>query len=57
MTISYPEDGDERPEGKKKEKEKEKKTFGVEERVDVEAGRVHEVWMGGEGCEYVVGEM
>ena len=25
-------------------------------RVDVEAGRVHEVWMGGEGCEYVIGK-
>ena len=48
MTISYPRD--ERP-------EIEEKTFGVGERVDVEAGRVHEVWMGREGCEYVVGEM
>lgn len=25
-------------------------------RIDVDAGRVHEVWMGGEGCEYVIGE-
>ncbi len=33
-----------------------KETFGVGERIDVEAGRRHEVWMGGEGCEYVVGE-
>lgn len=46
MTITYP--GDEKPE---------KKTFGVVERVDVEAGRMHEVWMGREGCEYVIGEM
>ncbi len=46
MTISYP--GDEKPE---------KKTFGVGERVDVEGGRMHEVWMGREGCEYVIGEM
>ena len=46
MTIAYPED--ERPE---------KQTFGVGERVDVEAGRMHEVWMGREGCEYVIGEM
>ncbi|KAI4152975.1 MAG: hypothetical protein LQ341_000603 [Variospora aurantia] len=33
-----------------------KKTYGVGDRVDVEAGRVHEVWMGEEGCEYVIGE-
>ena len=46
MTITYP--NDERPE---------KKMFGVGERVDVEAGRMHEVWMGREGCEYVIGEM
>lgn len=25
-------------------------------RIDVEAGRVHEVWVGGEGCRYVIGE-
>lgn len=47
MTVLYPEDD---PEGLKKER------FGVGARVDVEAGRVHEVWMGGEGCEYVIGE-
>ena len=59
MTISYPEDenGDARAGGKEKDNRKEKKTFGVGERVDVEKGRVHEVWMGGEGCEYVVGDM
>ena len=34
-----------------------KETFGVGARVDVEAGRVHEVWIGGDGCEYVIGEM
>lgn len=33
-----------------------KKTYGVGDRIDVEAGRVHEVWMGEEGCEYVIGE-
>ena len=47
MTLCYP---NESGEGK------EKKTFGVGDRVDVEAGRVHEVWIGGEGCEYVIGE-
>ncbi|KAL8952568.1 MAG: hypothetical protein Q9222_001522 [Ikaeria aurantiellina] len=46
LTIIYPHD--EKPV---------RKTYGVGERVDVEAGRVHEVWMGGEeGCEYVIGE-
>lgn len=34
----------------------ERRTFGPGDRVDVEAGRVHEVWMGKEGCTYVIGE-
>lgn len=46
LTITYPKD--EKPE---------KRTFGVGDRVDVDAGKLHEVWMGGEGCEYVIGEM
>ena len=46
MTITYP-----------KEAEAKKETFGVGARVDVDAKRVHEVWMGDEGCEYVIGEM
>ncbi|KAI4125775.1 MAG: hypothetical protein LQ338_004092 [Usnochroma carphineum] len=46
LTIAFPDDAA-RPE---------KKTYGVGDRVDVEAGRVHEVWMGEEGCEYVIGE-
>jgi hypothetical protein len=33
-----------------------KEMFGVGARVDVPAGKVHEVWMGAEGCEYVIGE-
>lgn len=45
LTITFPED--ERPR---------KATFGAGSRVDVEAGRVHEVWMGDEGCDYVIGE-
>lgn len=31
-------------------------TYGPGSRVDVEAGRVHEVWVGDEGCTYVIGE-
>ena len=45
LTITYPQD-----------KEPSRETFGVGARVDVAAGRVHEVWMGDEGCEYVIGE-
>lgn len=45
LTISFPED--ERPE---------KKTYGVGDRIDVEAGRLHEVWIGESGCTYVIGE-
>jgi hypothetical protein len=45
LTISYP-----------KEKDAVKKTYGLGDRVDVEAERVHEVWMGREGCTYVIGE-
>jgi hypothetical protein len=33
-----------------------KETFRAGERVDVPAGKVHEVWIGDEGCEYVIGE-
>jgi len=43
MTIQFPDD-----------KEPKKETFGVGARVDVEAGRRHEVWMGADGCEYVI---
>lgn len=45
LTITYPKD--ENPT---------KETFGVGDRVDVDAGRVHEVWTGKEGCTYVIGE-
>ncbi|KAK2624790.1 hypothetical protein QTJ16_005983 [Diplocarpon rosae] len=45
LTITYPRD-----------KEPEKKTYGIGERIDVEAGRTHEVWIGPEGCTYVIGE-
>ncbi|OAA46983.1 Cupin, RmlC-type [Metarhizium rileyi] len=45
MTLWYP-----------NESRREKATYGVGSRVDVEAGRVHEVWMGEQGCTYVIGE-
>jgi hypothetical protein len=45
LTITYP-----------NEKDCEKKIYTVGDRIDVEAGRVHEVWMGPEGCTYVIGE-
>lgn len=45
LTITYP--NDEKPE---------KTRHGVGERIDVAAGRVHEVWIGDEGCTYVIGE-
>lgn len=31
-------------------------TYGKGARVDVEAGQVHEVWVGSEGCRMVIGE-
>jgi hypothetical protein len=45
LTIAYPRDENAK-----------KKTYGVGERLDVEAGRIHEVWVGPEGCTFVVGE-
>ena len=33
-----------------------KETFGPGARIDVDADRRHEVWMGKEGCTYVIGE-
>lgn len=45
LTISYPRD--EHPT---------KTTHGPGARVDVAADRIHEVWMGNEGCTYVIGE-
>jgi hypothetical protein len=45
LTISYP-----------KDKSPKKETFGRGDRVDVDAERLHEVWMGSEGCAYVIGE-
>ncbi|KAI0073409.1 hypothetical protein K474DRAFT_1603392 [Panus rudis PR-1116 ss-1] len=45
FTVCYPQDDP----GKKE-------TFGPGARIDVPAGKVHEVWMGEEGCTYVIGE-
>ncbi|KAF2750749.1 hypothetical protein M011DRAFT_395671 [Sporormia fimetaria CBS 119925] len=45
LTITYPEDA-----------EPKKETFGPGARLDVDANRSHEVWMGDEGCTYVIGE-
>ncbi|KAI0007394.1 hypothetical protein F4779DRAFT_513987 [Xylariaceae sp. FL0662B] len=45
LTITYPKDA-----------HPEKKAYSVGDRIDVEAGRVHEVWIGHEGCTYVIGE-
>ncbi|KAF7535005.1 hypothetical protein G7Z17_g13272 [Cylindrodendrum hubeiense] len=38
------------------EKDGEKTTFEVGARVDVDAGRIHEVTIGSHGCTYVIGE-
>ncbi len=49
LTIAYPRDGD-------AEQREKRTTYGVGDRIDVDAGRVHEVWIGEEGCTYVIGE-
>ncbi|KAJ5377705.1 uncharacterized protein N7496_005114 [Penicillium cataractarum] len=51
FTITYPEDNANLHNGEVK-----KVTFGPGARIDVPAGKVHEVWIGDEGCEYVIGE-
>jgi len=45
LTITYP-----------KDEEPKKETFGPGGRLDVDAGRLHEVWIGPQGCTYVIGE-
>ena len=45
MTLWYP-----------NEEDNQMKTYGPGERVDVDAGRVHEVLTGDDGCTYVIGE-
>jgi hypothetical protein len=51
LTIAYPEDGT-----ADTSTSAPKETFGPGARIDVDAGRVHEVWMSDEGCTYVIGE-
>lgn len=38
------------------EEDTERKTYGPGSRIDVDAGRVHEVLVGQDGCTYVIGE-
>lgn len=45
LTVTYPDD-----------LEPKRETFKQGSRLDVNAGRRHEVWMGPEGCTYVIGE-
>ena len=45
LTITYPH-----------EQNAEKVTYGAGDRIDVDVGRVHEVWIGPEGRTYVIGE-
>ena len=45
LTYTYPDDPDAT-----------KETLGVGGRWDVDANKVHEVWVGKEGCTYVIGE-
>jgi hypothetical protein len=45
LTYTYPNDADAK-----------RQTLGVGERWDVDANKVHEVWVGEEGCTYVIGE-
>lgn len=64
MTVNFPDDEDDGQngdgggglEGQGAKRGKKGQTYGRGARVDVEAGRVHEVWMGSSGCEYVIGE-
>lgn len=45
LTVTYPDDNVPK-----------KETFGPGSWLDVDANRRHEVWMGKEGCTYVIGE-
>ncbi|KAG6126597.1 hypothetical protein E4U28_000468, partial [Claviceps purpurea] len=45
MTLWYPNESD-----------REKVKYGAGARIDVDAERVHEVWIGERGCTYVIGE-
>lgn len=45
LTITYPKDAN-----------PSKTTYSVGDRIDVDARRVHEVWVGPQGCTMVIGE-
>ncbi|KEQ72782.1 hypothetical protein M436DRAFT_47300 [Aureobasidium namibiae CBS 147.97] len=45
LTLTYPDDPDPR-----------KEQCHVGDRFDVDANKCHEVWIGPEGCTYVIGE-
>ncbi|KAI0862927.1 hypothetical protein F4860DRAFT_470995 [Xylaria cubensis] len=45
LTITFPKDAS-----------PSKTTYSVGDRVDVEARRLHEVWVGPQGCTMVIGE-
>ena len=47
LTIAYPDDPVDA---------KTKTTYGIGDRLDVPSGTSHEVWIGPEGCTYVIGE-
>ncbi|KAI1434837.1 hypothetical protein GGR50DRAFT_379351 [Xylaria sp. CBS 124048] len=48
LTISYPQDTEDDASSKT--------TYSAGDRVDVDARRVHEVWIGPRGCTMVIGE-
>jgi hypothetical protein len=62
LTITYPSStsttipSSTSPSSKEKSQNQKKETFSTGARIDVPAGKIHEVWMGNEGCEYVIGE-
>lgn len=45
FTVTYPDEDAGR-----------KEAFGLGARIDVPGGKMHEVWMGPQGCTYVIGE-
>ena len=45
FTVCYPDDDPNK-----------KETFGPGARIDIPARKIHEAWMGAEGCTYVIGE-
>ncbi|TFK46985.1 hypothetical protein OE88DRAFT_1714750 [Heliocybe sulcata] len=52
FTVAYPSSR----KGIRSDEDAKKETFGPGARIDVDAGQLHEVWIGEEGCTYVIGE-